>query len=74
MGDWKIHRKKLKKGQSTDWALYNLKKDISETTNLALDHPEKLKKLIKEWEKLNSEIREPFWQILIKSIIPIHFI
>lgn len=61
MGDWKIHRHKIKKGQSSNWALYNLKEDIGETRNLASEKPEKLKELIKEWEKLNTEMVDPLW-------------
>ncbi|MCM8536313.1 MAG: sulfatase-like hydrolase/transferase [Lentisphaeraceae bacterium] len=60
-GDWKILRHKLKKGQSTSWALYNLKEDIGESKDLAQQNPAKLKELIADWEKLNSEMVEPAW-------------
>ena len=61
MGDWKIHRKRLKPGMSSDWALYNLKEDIGETKNLAGENPDKLKELINEWNKYNSQMVEPLW-------------
>jgi ribosomal protein S20 len=46
MGDWKAVRPK----QEADWELYDLKTDISETTDLANTHPEVLSK-IKQFAK-----------------------
>ncbi|MEN9019095.1 MAG: sulfatase-like hydrolase/transferase, partial [Verrucomicrobiales bacterium] len=50
--NWKAYRRN--KG---DWELYNLSTDAEEQTNLAADHPERLKKLIKLTEAAHSPIR-----------------
>ncbi|MCG8585751.1 MAG: arylsulfatase [Pirellulales bacterium] len=42
MNDWKAIRMK----SSGPWALYDLAKDVSETTDVAADHPDVLKKMI----------------------------
>ncbi len=42
-GDWKAVRSR----RSAGWELYNLKEDISETTDLATKHPQKLAELVK---------------------------
>jgi arylsulfatase A-like enzyme len=48
---------------STEGAeLYNLEKDIGETTNLAASEHEKLKELSAAWEKWNAELAPPRWQ------------
>ncbi len=46
MGDWK-----LVANQDKPWELYDLSKDRSETKNLAVAHPEKVKELEKAWTK-----------------------
>ena len=43
------------------WELYDLSKDISEETNLAGTHPERLAELVEIWEKMNGEMREPLF-------------
>lgn len=48
---------------STEGAeLYNLEKDIGESTNLATSEPEKVKELSVAWEKWNAELVPPKWQ------------
>jgi arylsulfatase B len=59
-GDYKIVRN-VKGKQNADWQLFNLSKDLSETTDLAKDNPNKLAELIKLWEKYNSEMAPPAW-------------
>ncbi len=54
-GDWKIS---ARKGTGSEWELYNLKTDRSETTDLAEDHPEKVKALSKQWESIAQQFRE----------------
>ena len=56
-GDWKLIRNP-KRGQSGDWQLYNLAKDISESDDLARSLPEKLLELKSVWERLNGEMVE----------------
>ena len=50
VGDWKLVADHTK-----PWELFNLKKDRSETKNMALEHPEKVKELEKMW---NSHAQE----------------
>jgi arylsulfatase A-like enzyme len=42
--------------------LYNLAKDIGETTNLADKEPEKFKELAVAWQKWNSELADAKWR------------
>jgi len=42
--------------------LYNLARDIGETTNLAEKEPEKVKELAAAWQKWNSELVDPKWR------------
>ncbi len=44
MGDWKVVRQNLKNDKEPTLELYNLKDDPTETTNVAAEHPEILKK------------------------------
>lgn len=45
-GDWKAVSKKFKGKSPVEWELYNLIEDKGETTNIAEDNPEQLKKLV----------------------------
>lgn len=61
-GDWKIVRMgKRKEFGPSKWELYDLSQDISEENNLAQSNPEQLEELIKIWEELNGEMREPLF-------------
>jgi len=51
-GDWKL------RVIGDDTALYNLKDDISESNNLALIHPKKVKKLRKMMLKFDKELQQ----------------
>jgi arylsulfatase A-like enzyme len=61
-GDWKLVRmgRKLNRGQA-QWELYDLSKDISETTNLAETNPERVSELLTIWTKMNSDMSEPLF-------------
>ncbi len=49
-GDWKlVSLGKKKFPYTSDWELYNLKDDRSETRNLASEYPEKVKELNNKW-------------------------
>jgi arylsulfatase len=63
LGDWKLVRSKggPRARQSSAWELYDLSRDISESTNLATDHPEKIAELRAAWEKLDSEMVPPLF-------------
>ena len=61
-GDWKIVRMgKRKEFGPSKWELYDLSQDISEENNLAQSNPEQLEELIRIWEELNGEMREPLF-------------
>ena len=38
------------------WELYDLSKDISESTNLAETEPALLKQLVTDWERVNAQM------------------
>jgi arylsulfatase A-like enzyme len=52
-GDWKIVS-----ARDEPWELYDLAGDRTESHNLALDHPEQVEEMGKEWEKILAGIRE----------------
>ena len=61
-GDLKLVRMGGRKDVgNAKWELYDLSKDISEATNLANTHPERLAELIAVWEKWNGEMQEPLF-------------
>lgn len=61
-GDWKIVRMKTKTQSNVSWELYDLANDLSETKDLAGDHPERLRDLIELWEKKNQAMSEPLFR------------
>jgi arylsulfatase len=52
-GDWK-----LVKSKNSNWELYDLNKDRTETTNLATKHPNKVVSLKKIWESQVKQFRQ----------------
>jgi arylsulfatase len=49
-GDWKL----VRWGKESPWDLYNVSDDPTETTNLAVDYPERveeMERLFLEWKK-----------------------
>lgn len=70
-GDWKLVKAVerdggqavIRGGPSTieGAKLFNLKDDISEKTDLAAKHPEKVKELAEKWNKWNAQLVEPTW-------------
>lgn len=50
-GDMKVVRQ-----TGTAWELYDLSKDISETTNIAETEPALLKQLVTDWEQVNAQM------------------
>ncbi|MCX8038235.1 MAG: sulfatase-like hydrolase/transferase [Candidatus Sumerlaeia bacterium] len=64
-GDRRAVRKghwKWIEGETTETELYDLSKDISESNNLAAQHPEKVKELAAAFEKWNAEMVPPLWK------------
>ena len=61
-GDWKLvdWRDFATKTQS-GWQLYDLAKDIGETTNLAAQQPARVAELTREWEAWNAANIAPLW-------------
>ncbi|MGH8018281.1 MAG: sulfatase-like hydrolase/transferase [Opitutaceae bacterium] len=52
-GDWKI----IRTAPDQPWQLYNLEKDIGETTNLAARHPDLVEKLSARFSEIQKELR-----------------
>jgi arylsulfatase A-like enzyme len=46
---------KIELGNASDYQLYNLKEDISQTNNLAATNPEKLKEMIDSFQKIRGD-------------------
>jgi arylsulfatase A-like enzyme len=55
-GDWKIIR------DDKEWQLYDLARDIGETTNLAAKEPARVQQLDSMWNQWNSEQPDPLWK------------
>lgn len=67
-GDWKLVRyDTLVDGEArakpavTPARLYNLAKDIGETTDLAAKHPDKVTELESAWQRWNAHLASPRW-------------
>lgn len=56
-GDWK-----LVKNRTEPVSLYNLADDISETNDLAAEHPERVHALRAAWEEWDAQNRDPLWE------------
>jgi len=59
-GDWKIVRHGAG-AQAGPWQLFNLAADVSERSDLAATHPERLAELVARWEKWSAEQAAPIW-------------
>ncbi len=57
-GDWKLVN--MAKGERR-WELYDLGEDIGEEKDLAGERPEVLEGLVRKWEALDGEMREPLF-------------
>ena len=51
VGDWKI----VAAGKDSEWELYDLSTDRSETKNLAAEEPEKVREIAAEWSRQTAE-------------------
>lgn len=73
-GNWKILRLPLPMGTG-EWQLYDIEKDVAETTDLSAEFPEIKKDLIKEWNNyaLKNEVHDHkghFDALYRKSFVP----
>lgn len=64
MGKWKAVKSNMKKDKNSPWELFNLEKDEKETTDMAGQHPELIKRfeIIMKREHQPSHIRE--WEFI----------
>ena len=60
-GDWKIVRQMQPNAAERPWQLFNLKQDIGEITDLAGREPDRLQRMIADWERLDQEMKAPAW-------------
>ena len=58
MGDWKLSSRYVTKRKTSDWELYNIKEDRSETNDLALKYPDKVAQLNRRWEQIAEDFRK----------------
>ncbi|NWK55846.1 sulfatase-like hydrolase/transferase [Verrucomicrobiaceae bacterium N1E253] len=58
-GKWKLIHNRNEAGAAPE--LYDLSKDISESNNLASEHPEVTKKLTSKMKVWESQMKEPLW-------------
>jgi arylsulfatase A len=64
MGDWKGVKTDLRKNPKAKWELYNLKTDRNETTNVADQNPDILKKLDEIVKREHQPSHLPSWDFL----------
>ena len=57
-GDWKAVREQVKQNRDSTPQLFNLAKDLGETTNLAAEHPD----LAAKAAALMKSARTPSWE------------
>ncbi len=60
VGDWKLVRNP-RRGQGTDWELYNLAEDIAEAHNQASSQPDRLSQMVALWQDWNAQMIDPVW-------------
>lgn len=60
-GPWKLVSMKRKRAEPV-WELYNIDKDIRETTNLASQQPDRLNQLVTQWQTMNSDMNAPLFR------------
>ncbi len=60
--EWKLVKMRDAAGsERTNWELYDLSRDASETTDLSTTYPERRAELVRRWESMNREMREPLF-------------
>ncbi len=61
VGDYKLIVQKNKT------QLYNLKEDLSETTDLSQSQPDRVQEMLQRWQALNQSSQPPLWEKLPKE-------
>jgi arylsulfatase A-like enzyme len=64
LGDWKGVKTNMKKDPKAPWQLFNLKNDRNETTDVAAQHPDMLKKLDAIVKKEHQHIQPKEWEFV----------
>ena len=64
MGDWKAVKTNLKKDPKSPWQLFNLRKDRNETTDIASQHPDMMKKFDAIVKKEHRDTPVKPWQFV----------
>jgi arylsulfatase A-like enzyme len=59
-GPWKLVSMRHKQAKPV-WELYNIANDISETTNLAAQQPDRLNRLVTLWQTMDDTMKEPLF-------------
>lgn len=71
MSNWKAVKTNLRKNRTSAWELYDLANDVSETTNVAAQHPE----LIRQFDAIVAREHTPThineWEIISPKTVPI---
>ena len=60
-GDWKLVQQQQPGKGPAEPQLFNLAKDLGETTDQAKQQPQVLAELQGDWQKLNAQMVEPLW-------------
>jgi arylsulfatase A-like enzyme len=64
-GEWKLtqgaHAPARRRGQPAAAQLYNLTRDVGESTDLSDEHPDTVKELMDAWEKWDAQLMPPRW-------------
>ena len=45
----------------TEWELFNLENDLSETNNLKQEYPQEFNRLYQKWNELNGQMIKPLF-------------
>lgn len=61
VGDWKLLKNPSRRNSDSEWELYNLSTDASESHDLAADHRERVQQLETEWRRFNNQMIAPVW-------------
>lgn len=58
----RVDQWKIVKHPKSDWSLYRVNSDLSESQDLKSEFPTQFNKMIHAWDALNSDMSPPFWK------------